>query len=202
MPLLVEPLIPAGRFSGVEQPVIPVAGGLVARPWRAGDAAAVVAAFADPSIQRWHTRRVDGEDEAAGWIGQWRRAWREETAAHWAIADARTGAVLGRVSLQRFILVGGQAEIAYWVVPGARGAGVCTRAVDAVAGWALRDGGFHRVELGHSVANPASCRVAEKTGFALEGVRRRAVLHTDGLHDMHLHARLRPAAGGEAQIPL
>jgi RimJ/RimL family protein N-acetyltransferase len=32
--------------------------------------------------------------------------------------------------------------------------------------------------------------VAEKAGFAAEGVKRGAGWHADGWHDMHLHARL------------
>jgi len=40
------------------------------------------------------------------------------------------------------------------------------------------------------VANPASCRVAVKSGFEAEGTERGAELHTDGWHDMHLHARI------------
>lgn len=43
----------------------------------------------------------------------------------------------------------------------------------------------------HAVRNEASCRVAIKTGFVLEGTKRSAVLHPDGWHDMHLHARVR-----------
>jgi RimJ/RimL family protein N-acetyltransferase len=39
------------------------------------------------------------------------------------------------------------------------------------------------------VANTASCRVAGKAGFRLEGTLRSALLHTDGWHDMHLHGR-------------
>jgi RimJ/RimL family protein N-acetyltransferase len=58
-----------------------------------------------------------------------------------------------------------------------------------MASWAfLAD--FHRLYLRHSVANPASCRVALKSGFAAEGTERGAELHTDGWHDMHLHARI------------
>jgi hypothetical protein len=37
----------------------------------------------------------------------------------------------------------------------------------------------------------ASCRVAEKTGFAAEAVRRSAWLLADGRCDVHAHARLR-----------
>ena len=50
---------------------------------------------------------------------------------------------------------------------------------------------IHRLELLHAVRNETSCRVASRTGFALEGTKRKAVLHPDGWHDMHLHARVR-----------
>ncbi|MGO8889299.1 MAG: GNAT family N-acetyltransferase [Streptosporangiaceae bacterium] len=48
------------------------------------------------------------------------------------------------------------------------------------------------------MANTASCRVAAKAGFAAEGIQRSAVLHADGWHDMHVHARIsgdEPSAG-------
>jgi [ribosomal protein S5]-alanine N-acetyltransferase len=40
------------------------------------------------------------------------------------------------------------------------------------------------------VANQASCRVGAKAGYELEGIMRGALLHADGWHDMHLHARV------------
>ena len=57
--------------------------------------------------------------------------------------------------------------------------------------WALYELGFHRLEVHHSTENDGSCRVAERAGFGLEGVLRSALLHEDGWHDVHLHARLR-----------
>jgi len=105
----------------------------------------------------------------------------------WAVVRAQ--ALVGRVTLTRLMLEGGQAEVTYWTVPVARGTGVAPAAVEAVAAWAF-DLGLQRLELQHSTQNSASCRVAEKSGFALEGTKRRAGLHQDGWHDMHLHARL------------
>ncbi|MFE7462706.1 GNAT family N-acetyltransferase [Streptomyces sp. NPDC057499] len=77
--------------------------------------------------------------------------------------------------------------------PEARGRDVCSWAVARVASWAPEEAGSNRLELGHSTVNVASCRIAEKTGFALEGVRRQALLHADGWHDMHLHSRIHKA---------
>ncbi|MEU9319314.1 GNAT family N-acetyltransferase [Streptomyces sp. NPDC048295] len=196
MPYLVPPHLPPGRLADSAQPALPVTDDLLLRPWRREDAPAVLAAFSDPAIQHWHLRRADSEDEARDWIEQWRDAWYGETAAHWAVvrpggAGDGTGDVLGRVSLRSLIPEIGQAECAYWVLPAARGRGVAPRAVSALAHWAFDEIGFERLELAHSVLNEASCRVAAKTGFALEGTRRHSHLHTDGWHDMHLHARLR-----------
>ncbi len=71
-------------------------------------------------------------------------------------------------------------------------------ALTAMTDWVFAELGLHRVEVAHSSGNPASCRVAERAGFAFEGVKRQQALHPDGWHDMHLHARLaadpRPAS--------
>lgn len=114
-----------------------------------------------------------------------------EREAHWAVADAESGALLGRVALRELRLDDGTAEVAYWTAQEARGRGVAARATTALSHWAFDEIGFHRLELLHAVRNEASCRVASRTGFALEGTKRSAVLQPDGWHDMHLHARIR-----------
>ncbi|MFE6934741.1 GNAT family N-acetyltransferase [Streptomyces sp. NPDC057699] len=206
MPFLVPPHIPPGRLSASPQPSLPVDGGLVLRPWRRTDAGAVLSAFSDPAIQHWHLRRADTEAEAVSWIEEWRSAWQAETNIHWAIVRPAGGGadeVLGRMALRDLIPAIGYAECAYWILPEARGSGLAPRAVDAVQRWAFdEETGFERLELVHSVRNEASCRVAAKCGFALEGIRRRGHLHSDGWHDMHVHARLRgEGQPGEAPSP-
>lgn len=96
----------------------------------------------------------------------------------------------GRLTLGNGSLAGGSADVRYWVVAHARGRGVASGALCVLTGWALSDLGLHRVELEHSRKNAASCRVAEKAGYLLEGTLRCRVLHEDGWHDMHLHAHL------------
>ncbi|ROQ71682.1 GNAT family N-acetyltransferase [Streptomyces sp. NBC_01260] len=191
MPYLVAPAIPAGALAATGQPTLPVAAEALLRPWLLTDAEAVREAFRDPAIQRWHLRRADSVAEARGWIEAWQSEWRSETGAHWALVDAESGGLLGRVALKSFALTDGTAEIAYWTVPSARGRGLCPRAVTVLAQWALYERGFHRIDLEHAMANHASCRVAAKAGFEAEGIRRRAWLHADGRHDVHLHARVR-----------
>ncbi|WP_324788729.1 GNAT family N-acetyltransferase [Streptomyces sp. H51] len=191
MPFLTRPVLPAGTLSGAPQPVLATGDGLLLRPWRAADAPAVHAVFQDPAMHRWHVRAADSEAETRGWIEEWLTGWREERDAQWAVADADTDRLLGRVALRELRPADGTAEVAYWTAAPARGRGVAARATTALARWALDEVGFHRLELLHAVRNEASCRVAAKAGFAAEGTKRSAALHADGWHDMHLHARVR-----------
>ena len=191
MPLLTPDVVAAGTFRGATQPTIPVRSGLLLRPWASRDAQAVFEAFADPEIRRWHVRTATCRAEVEGWIDSWNADWRGGAHAYWAVADAVTDDLLGRVSLKSMDLVGGQGGVAYWTMPARRREDVASRAVDALTRWAFDDVGFHRLELTHAVHNLPSCRVAIKTGFDFEGVKRRAGLHLDGWHDMHLHARIK-----------
>jgi RimJ/RimL family protein N-acetyltransferase len=190
MPFTIAQVLAPGTLASGPQPTIEAEGGLVLRPWRDDDVPAVYAAFRDPTIQHWHARVAESEDEARGWMKEWRDAWDGEQRASWALATADTGEVVGRAALRSLSLYEGLAEVAYWVLPAARGAGIAPRAVAALSRWALDEIGFHRLELQHAVGNTASCRVALKSGFALEGTKRSALLHADGWHDCHLHARV------------
>lgn len=187
MGLLTGPVVAAGSMAGTRQPEI-VGDGVVLRPWREGDLGAVVAGYADPGIQRWHVKSMD-EGEARGWIAHWPGRWAAESGAGWAVTQDRAEAV-GQISLSRLDLSQGVAGLSYWTLPEARGAGLAHRALDALAGWVFGSLGLHRLQLSHSTANPASCRVAEKSGFPAEGTQRGGGWHADGWHDMHVHGRL------------
>ncbi|MFI9602404.1 GNAT family N-acetyltransferase [Streptomyces sp. NPDC052043] len=191
MPLLTSPVLPAGTFARTAQPTLATGDGLLLRPWTPEDAPFVHEVFQDPVMHQWHARAAESESEAAGWIKEWRAAWAADREAQWAVADADTGRPVGRVALREVRFEDGAAEVAYWTAPTARGRQVASRATAALVHWAFEDTGFHRLELLHSVGNGASCRVAARTGFALEGTKRSSCLHADGWHDMHLHARVR-----------
>lgn len=186
MPSLTTPALPAGSLASLRQSEV-AGDGVMLRAWRESDRGAVVAGFADPAIQRWHCRSMD-DDEALAWIARWPRHWSEETGASWAVVD--DGVVAGQIGLRRMDLGEGLAAISYWVLPAARGRRVAPRALEALSGWAFGTLGLHRLELSHSTANPASCQVAQRCGFLLEGTKRAEARHVDGWHDMHAHARL------------
>jgi ribosomal-protein-alanine N-acetyltransferase len=190
VPYLITSAIAERSLAQSDQPSVRVSDTVVLRPWQLTDADALILAFEDPAIQRWHTRRLDSVDEAHVLIAKWSAGWSTESECHWALITEDSQALLGRVALKQLDLLDGTAGFAYWMVPAARGRGLCAEAVVALSEWAFRDAGFRRVEIEHSTANPASCQVARKAGFTIEGVRRGAAQHTDGWHDMCMHGRL------------
>jgi RimJ/RimL family protein N-acetyltransferase len=184
-------VVPPGRLAESGQPVLPLTGGMDLRPWQPtdADADALVAAGQDPGISRWNLFTVADRADARARIERMHARRRAETGAVWAIAP-HGGAPVGLAGLNDVDLAAGTAEVLYWVLPAARGTGLAVRAARRLSRWALDDLGLHRLVLCHSAANPASCRVAEKAGFTYEGTQRSALLHADGWHDQHLHARV------------
>jgi len=165
------------------------------RPWTHQDVHAVLEAFREPNIRRWHVRgidseSIDGESEAIAWIDGWLEGWRAEKDASWAVTTQSDDAACGYIALRGVDLEFGHAQITYWVLPASRGQGVATSSCLALAEWAFNELGLHRLSLIHSTANAISCRVAVKAGFEYEGTFRSALLHMDGWHDMHGHARI------------
>jgi [ribosomal protein S5]-alanine N-acetyltransferase len=189
MPLLVGPAHSTGALRDLGQPRLDVDENLTLRPWRDSDAATVRVAFECPDIQRWHVRRMDTHDEALAWIMNWAAGWDDESEASWAIVG-RDDQPIGQVGLRCISLFEGSAQLSYWVLPSARGTGVAARAAGTLTRWTFDTVRLHRIGLQHSTANQASCRVAAKLGFALEGIARSSLIHADGWHDMNNHARL------------
>lgn len=183
-------MVAAGALADRPEPTIE-AHGLRLRPWHEQDIPALIAAYADPEIVRWHAQTLDGEHEARAWLDRRRRKRTDETGIDCAIVDpADDRVVLGRAALNHTDLAEGTAEVAYWVAPEHRGRGIATRATCALADWAFDELGLHRLGLKHAVDNRGSCVVAERALFAYEGTLRGHTLHADGWHDMHVHGRL------------
>ncbi len=191
VPAIVSSVLRSGVLSSQTQPRL-TAGDLELEPWSERDAEFLVDAYSDPDIQRWHVRTMDRK-EAREWITARAMRWKSEQGADWVVR--RRGTPAGRVGLRTLDLEEGRAEVAYWTVPEARGTGVAVTALEALSRWALETVGFHRLDLHHSTENAASCRVAVKGGYEVEGTARSSVLHDDGWHDMHLHARIKQETG-------
>jgi RimJ/RimL family protein N-acetyltransferase len=114
--------------------------------------------------------------------------------------SGQSGQLLGDISLRLDVPPLRIADLGYGTLPEARGRGVATRALRLLSTWLLdpAGAGLPRVQLDHSVANSASCRVATGAGFAQEGVRRSylpllgdaSAAEGWSRHDVCLHGRV------------
>lgn len=181
--------------SGViDGPVELRAPGIRLRPWLLSDAPAVLEARTDDAIAMWSPDGGGSDPRSVQEFVCRSMDWSSGRQASFALEDD-TGAFAGSVRLYRIDWNGRHADVGYWTAANARGRGLTSLAVDTLARWALDVLGLHRLDLYHAVANPASCRVAQKAGFALEQVLRRSYQYGDGrLYDEHRHVRHAVAA--------
>jgi RimJ/RimL family protein N-acetyltransferase len=163
--------------------------GVLLRAWSVDDGAAVLTGLSDPEAVRWDPRLPLPDLAAArAWIAGRAARAAAGKAVSWAVeAD---GAVVGSVALREVNLVDRWATASYWTLPAARGRGLAGRALGLATSYAVSVLALHRVQLQHALDNTASCRAAEKAGFALEGIQRGSCLLATGYVDEHLHARV------------
>ncbi|HEX4289946.1 MAG TPA: GNAT family N-acetyltransferase [Trebonia sp.] len=173
---------------------------LLLRPWVEQDIPAMVAAYRDPVMRQWMRRLIKTGDEARTIIQARRADWAAGTGFSFAVLVAEPGVpgdLVGSVSIRGLDDARVSGEVGYWIMATARGRSIAARALDVVSEWAFRlprPRPLERLELLHSVGNHASCRVAQKTGFAFSAVL--PPLLPDFPDDGHLHIRL---AGSRAQ---
>ena len=107
----------------------------------ATDEPAVAAAMRDPGIIRWNTgvaiARSPEAHRAAMWLRVREHGWASGAAAHFTVADATTGALLGTVGIRDINRLPEQALASYWTAPEARGQGVAPQALDVLSRWAF-----------------------------------------------------------------
>ncbi|MFF0476333.1 GNAT family N-acetyltransferase [Streptomyces sp. NPDC004284] len=171
---------------------------LVLRPWRREDASALVEVSGDPGLRLWETPGVDDDAHAARWVRVQQQGWAAGNRLGFAVLEVQPGSaqeqLVGSVVLKEAAPGRPAAEVGYWTAARARGRGVAPRALEAVTAWAFDSfevDGLERLELLHQVDNPASCRVAQKSGYDFDRILPASPPAFP--HDGHLHVR-RPSA--------
>ncbi|MBM7084696.1 GNAT family N-acetyltransferase [Micromonospora sp. WMMD734] len=164
---------------------------LVLRCWRDDDVDALVEAYRDPELRARTRNPLTTPAQARRWVDGNRQGWAAGRRFSFAVCEPAPDGdlVVGCVLLKDVAPGRADAEIGYWTAGPARGRQVASRAVDAVSRWAFTRfaaTGLARLELLHQLDNPASCRVAQKSGFPfVEVLPARPPFPLDG----HRHVR-------------
>ena len=165
----------------------PLAGpGFVLRPYRVEDVPAYAAAVTEASSARWLNNYATGDaEDDVGTVEAERAAGRMLVLT---IADADTDAYLGMIAL--FVHQHRTGELAYMVVPEARGRNLACLSLQAVGDWAVVELGLGRLQVQIDPDNAASHAVALRAGYQREGVLRSSFLLHGERKDCVLYSRL------------
>jgi RimJ/RimL family protein N-acetyltransferase len=158
----------------IEFPVAGVSDGVVTlRLMADADVPAVVEALQDPEIPRWTVVPSPyGERDAHQWMRASVAGLAGGTDLTALVVDARDDRLLGAVALHAISPESGRCSAGYWLAADARGRGTATRALRLLCQFAFDELGVHRVELWIDPDNVPSLAVAERAGFAREGLLR------------------------------
>lgn len=171
----------AAFFMGGRPELDTGAAGLRLRELRESDLDDLAASCADPQTQRWvplphpYTRA-----DADAWFAVCRSRWERGENVLYVLAD-EADRYCGSVELT--LGEPGEAELGYFASPWARGRGWTSAAARRLCRLGFEELGLERIVWRAVVGNEASRRVAEKTGFTVEGVRRRIRHGADGRVD-------------------
>jgi RimJ/RimL family protein N-acetyltransferase len=152
-------------------------GPFVARQLEERDIPTVAPAFRDPGIGGENGMPPFDEDELRDVVRKLIPEMRARGVLFpYVIEDTASGSVVGGVTLRMFDPMRGVVEVGYWLFPHARGRGLATHAVRAVAREVFASG-LWRIEAHVRIGNDASERVLERAGFTREGVARCLLRH-------------------------
>jgi len=163
---------------------------IVARHLDEQDVPAVAPAFRDPEIGGENGMPPFDEDSLRSVLSDRIPDMRARgVLVPYVIEDTADGSILGGVTLRHFDPMRRVIEVGYWLFAHARGRGLATAAVRAVAREAFSSG-LWRVEAHVRVGNDVSERVLERAGFTREGVKRRFLRHDGDRVDATLFSLL------------
>jgi len=143
--------------------------------------AAIIASWTELSrCMDWAQGAQPTIEETMEWIANRAAGFDDRSQLHFSIFEKRAGTFIGCCWLCRFDWTVPRGEIGYWCATKKVGHGYITEAVLALSefAWSL---GFVRVEIRCDAKNLRSRAVAERAGFALEGVLRNDCLTPQGV---------------------
>ena len=134
-----------------------------------------------------------GAADVERWFETADQMWTNRTAFPMLIRSKSDGSLLGGAGLQDIMLYGKrEAELGYWVRKSARGRGVASTAIRAIAAFAFNELKLVRASMRIRLDNTSSRRAAERAGASFEGVTRHGIVHGEARFDA-AHYSLLPA---------
>ncbi|WP_209972596.1 GNAT family N-acetyltransferase [Paenibacillus eucommiae] len=137
-------------------------------------------------------QHISTVDESEINIRRARLAFLERTDLRLLLFLKETGKFIGSSGLHRLDWQARKFEIGYWMRTSFTGQGYMTESVKAITHYAIHELKANRIEIRCDSRNTPSARVAERSGFTLEGVLRKEKCAEDGsLRDTMIFSKVR-----------
>lgn len=147
---------------------------LLLRPWDSGDIPELLDIYRSPVMRQASRNPIVTEQHAQRWLEVQQQGWTDGRRLSFAVRDIHpgdeSGRLVGNVALKGCQAGKDAAEVGYWTAATVRNRGIASQAVELLTAWAFESfgaQGLQRLELFHQQDNLASCRVAQKSGYAL-----------------------------------
>jgi RimJ/RimL family protein N-acetyltransferase len=168
---------------------------LVLRATRAGEGAAVSEAVAESfaDLKRWMpwARQAMTPEDCERHCRDMQAKWHSRETLDFCLFRRTDTRLVGKGGLHTIDWAVPKFEIGYWIRSRDTRQGIATEATRALADFAHATLGAKRLEITSDARNQASRRVAEKSGFVLEGVLRQSRRDVAGaLADSCMYARI------------
>lgn len=119
-------------------------------------------------------------EESEGGIRRSRLQFLERKDLRLLLVLKKTGQIVGSSGLHRIDWQSRKFEIGYWVRTSFEKQGYVTEAVHAITNYAIQELLANRIEIRCDSRNSRSAQIAERSGFALEGILRNDKCDVDG----------------------
>ena len=179
-------------------------GTILLRPFRLDDAAQVYEAVRESltELKPWMSWAYDAysQQDAEDFIRITRARWEESSLFAFAIADAKTGEILGGCSLSHIHPIYHYCNLGYWVRTSRHGAGIAGQAAKLASRYGFEHGRVIRAEIVVAVGNKRSIRVAEKVGAHYEGILLNRMVVGRVIYDAHMFSLIPQDFGLAARL--
>lgn len=174
------------------------------RPFQMEDAQELYAAVRESLIdlKPWMSWAHDGYslEDTRSFIAVTRARWEENTLFAFAMTDAKTGSVLGGISLSHLHPVYHLCNVGYWVRTSRHGEGIAGHATKLATRFGFENIGLVRAEIVIAVENQKSIRVAQKLGAHYEGIMLNRMVVGMSVYDAHMYSIIPQDFGLEAHL--
>lgn len=116
--------------------------------------------------------------------------WNKKENYAYSVVLNDTGKAIGSIDIHNIDLNNHSAEIGYWLAEEYNGNGYMSEAVKLIEKQSFISG-LNRLVIRSEVDNIASCRVAEKNNYILEGIHKQMLLKYDIFRDIKCFAKIK-----------